>query len=645
MEFYCNGNSLAFIKRSSQKLLLTMKLTFFLLWAICLQVSAAVEAQTVTYSSRKVSLEKVFNEIAKQTGYQVLYNSYMVKDMGKVSVDFNHTPVKQAMNWALEGKPLAYSIVGNVIVIREKETTAESSVVPDLSEIHGTVVDSTTGRPLPGVTIRQQGGASGTTTDANGRFTINVPDDATLEITYLGYSRQVVHVNGRKELHVTLAEISTGLNQIVVVGYGTQRKRDLTSSIASIDSRDLRQVKTVSFTSAIEGKVPGVLISQTGGAPGSVASVRIRGVSTTGNNQPLYVVDGIPIDMGGMGVPGSSYSIDGTSIINPNDIASIEVLKDASASAIYGSRGANGVILITTKKGKEGKTHIELNASTGFSQPWRIPSFLNARQFATMANEIYTNSGLTPNPEWADPGSLGKGTDMLDLIFRDAPRQNYDLSISGGNSKLTSRLSLGYSQQDGIIIETSYKRYNAKEAIDFKPNEKIHIGGSVAFAATHSKGQNTDAMQGGILNLAEQFFPTLSPDSAFYGDALYYTKDGDNPILRAKTIDNELYNYRLFGNVFAAYTILPGLKFETNIGVDASFNRTSAWQGQIHRGFYNHAQATLAEVFNNSLMWDIENTLSYSKYFGLSNVSVVLGQSGNEYTDHYVGATLNIYLY
>ena len=509
--------------------------------------------------------------------------------------------------------------------------------------ISGTIKDNS-GDPLSNVSVMIKNSSKGTTSDARGHFSISVNKGDIIVFSFTGFQTREIKVNNQATVDIALSPKANSLNEVVVIGYGTKMKKDLTGAISSVSSKELEKVPATSFTSAIEGKVPGVMISQTTGAPGGASAVRIRGISTTGGNQPLYVVDGVPMGNANLGVPGSGYNVDPLSVINPEDIESIEVLKDAASAAIYGTRGANGVILITTKRGKEGRAVVTLNASNGFSQVWRKPAFLNAEEFARMANELYVNSGLTPNPEWANPKLLGKGTDMVGLIFRNAPQQNYNVSVSGGTHNLKARMSLGYTNQDGTIIETNYERYTGRANVDLKTGERFHLGGSLAFAFTNSQGQNTDAMQGGIFNLAQQFFPTLSPDSAFYGDPVYYTKDGDNPILRARTMDNQLYNSRFYGNVFAEYEIIHGLKFKTSVGMDGNFNRTSMWQGKIHRGFYNHPQATLSENFNNRFFWLIENTLSYANNFGDHSFSLVVGQTAQKNKDNWLSSVGTDYL-
>ncbi|RAJ93145.1 TonB-linked SusC/RagA family outer membrane protein [Larkinella arboricola] len=523
--------------------------------------------------------------------------------------------------------------------------TEQRPVSPKEKVIQGIVKDETNGQALPGVSITLKGTQQGTTTDADGRYRLQVPDgNAVLVFSFIGFETRELLTESQTELNVSLTPSNQVLNEVVVIGYGTKRKQDLTGAISSVNSTDLQKVNTSNFTSAIQGKVPGVYITQTSGAPGSASSVRIRGVGTTGANQPLYVIDGVPMGGESMAVPGSSYGIDAMSILNPNDIESIEVLKDAASAAIYGSRGANGVVLVTTKRGKEGAAVVTLNASAGVARLWRKPEFLNAREFATMANEMAVNSGIKPNPEWVNPESFGEGTDMVGLIFRQAPVQNYDLSISGGTKNLKARLSLGYNDQAGTIIETYYKRYTARATADLKAGDKLNFGGSLAFSSTESKGQNTDPMQGGIFNLAQQFFPTLAPDAPFFGDGVYYTSNGDNPLLKAKSIDNKLFGSRIYGSTFGEYEITVGLKFRTSVGIDANFNRLRSWEGKVQRGFYVRPRATLSESFDNRFNWLIENTLSYKKQIGDHSFSAVIGQSAQKNRFNTISATGNGFL-
>jgi len=492
------------------------------------------------------------------------------------------------------------------------------------STISGVVKDVETQLPLPSVTVSAQGKSS--QTNNLGQFELQAEAGATIRFSLLGYLIKEVSAS-EGEMEVLLEKQLADLDEVVVVGYGTQRKRDLTGAISSVKAEELVKVQTPSFTSAIQGKVPGVYISQTSGAPGSSASVRIRGVGTTGGNQPLYVVDGFPISAGALSMNRSSDRIDGLSVINPADIESIEVLKDAASAAIYGARAANGVILVTTKRGKAGQAKVTLNSSYGMQDLWKRPQFLNAEQFATLANELYTNSGMTPNPEWADPASFGVGTNWIDQVFRTAPVQNYDFTASGGTDKLKASASLGYLDQQGTMLETDYSRYTGRFTADLTASDKLSFGGSLAYTYSTGKGQQNQVMNYGIFNLAQQFYPTLGPDDVIDGSSAYYTTQGDNPVLRAKTMDNNLRNSRILGNVFGTFKIIDGLTFKTSLGIDHANNRNSAWEPTVERGHYRNLQAYLSETASADMTWLIENTLSYTKVINDHQLSAVVGQT------------------
>ncbi|KAA0992749.1 SusC/RagA family TonB-linked outer membrane protein [Dyadobacter aurulentus] len=513
------------------------------------------------------------------------------------------------------------------------------AIAQDTRDIKITVLDSVSKTGIPGVNIAVKGTTRGGATDVEGKFSIGVTATETLVISYIGYEKQEITPGNKTAIEVLMRSGTNVLDELVVIGYGTQKRSELTGSVTSVKAEEIQKVATGSFTSALQGKIPGVSINQTSGAPGGSSSVRIRGVGTTGGNQPLYVVDGFPLGGGGMDIAGSSDRIDGLSIVNPNDIESIEVLKDAAAASIYGARAANGVILITTKRGKDGATRINLDAYTGMQQLWRKPEFLNATEFTTLANELYTNSGMTPNPEWANPASFGQGSNWINQVFRTAPVQNYDLRISGGSKKITGALSLGYRDQQGTLIETWHKRFSARITGDLKVSDKLRFGSSLAFTVSRAKGQQNQDMRIGIFNLAQQFYPTLGKEDVVNGSSAYYTTQGDNPYLRAKSMDNQLRNLRMFGNIFGEFEILPGLKWKTNVGIDTDNNRATTWEPKAERGHYRNLQAILGETYSQGLNWLLENTLSYSVSLSNHRISAVVGQTAQKNNVNWIGVT------
>ncbi|MDD4514974.1 SusC/RagA family TonB-linked outer membrane protein [Massilibacteroides sp.] len=414
------------------------------------------------------------------------------------------------------------------------ENLISSSSSQTGNKISGVIKD-VNGEVIIGANIVIKGTTNGGITDIDGNFELsNVEENDILVVSYIGYLTQELKVQNQRVFNITLIGDDQILEEVVVVGYGTQRKKELTGSVTSLKSGDIIKVATNSFTNSIQGKIPGVQINQSSGAPGAGASVRIRGVGTTGGNEPLYVVDGLPIGGSNMSISGSGDNVSGLSIINPNDIESIEVLKDAAAAAIYGARAANGVIIITTKRGSEGLAKVNYNTYVGVQQLWKKPKFLNATQFATLANELYANSGMDPIEEFANPESLGKGTDWIDAVFKDAFMQNHDLSISGGTKNAKASLSLGYLDQDGTLIETWYKRYTGRLTVDLVANDYLKFGSTLAFTHTGAKGQRNSDLRIGIFNLAQQMYPNLGIDDVIDDSAKYFTSQADNPVLRAK---------------------------------------------------------------------------------------------------------------
>ncbi len=511
-------------------------------------------------------------------------------------------------------------------------------------KVSGTIKDAN-GEAIIGANVVVKGTTNGGITDFDGYFELgNVNQNEILVVSYIGYLTQEINVLNQQTFEIILVADDKLLEEVVVVGYGTQRKKELTGAVTSLKSGEITKVASNSFANSIQGKIPGVQINQSSGAPGAGASVRIRGVGTTGGNEPLYVVDGLPIGGGNMGISGSADNISGLSIINPNDIESIEVLKDAAAAAIYGARAANGVIIITTKRGSEGLAKVNYNTYAGVQQLWKKPKFLNATEFATLANELYTNSGMEPIEEFANPSALGKGTDWIDAIFRDAFMQNHDVSISGGTKNTKASLSLGYLDQDGTLIETWYKRYTGRLTVDLNASEYLKFGSTLAFAHTGAKGQKNSDLRIGIFNLAQQMYPNLNVDDVIDDSAKYFTSQADNPVLRAQSIDNRMSNLRFYGNAFAELEIIKGLKFRSSVGFDSYNTENTSWEPKVQRGQYRNLQATLTEGRNRGLNWIVENTLTYSGVFDDHRITALIGQTAQKNMTDQLSSTGKDYL-
>ena len=612
----------------SLKITRIMKITAILILAGILQVSAVTYAQEhrISVAVENGTFYDVVSQIEKQSEFMFFYKSEEIDNNQRFNLAVKNKLVSEILSEITRNNSLTYKIVDKHIIITKVNNLSKGQ---SIKKITGVITDDK-GEPIVGANVIEKGSTNGTVTNVDGNFTIDVSEGSILLISYIGYDTYEMKVTAKTSYNIVLKEDSEALDEVVVVGYGTMKKKELTGSVSSLKAGDIVKVASNSFTNAIQGKIPGVQITQSSGAPGAGGSVRIRGIGTTSGNDPLYVVDGMPIGGGNMSISGSGDNISGLSVINPNDIESVEVLKDAAAAAIYGARAANGVILITTKRGHEGLAKVNYNGYVGMQQLWKKPEFLNATEFATLANELFANSGMEPNPEFTNPSSLGRGTDWIDAIFRTALTQNHDLSVSGGNKNTQASLSLGFLDQDGTMIETWYKRYTGRLTVDLKANDHLKFGSTLAFTYTQAKGQRNNELRVGIFNLAQQMYPHLGLDDVIDGSTAYYTSQADNPVLRAKSIDNRMENMRVYGNAFGEVEIFKGLKFRSSIGFDMFTTKNTSWQPKVQRGHYRNLQATLTDADNRGLNWLIENTLSYSGVFGDHRINALIGQTAQK---------------
>lgn len=498
------------------------------------------------------------------------------------------------------------------------------------------------GSPLPGVTVAVKGTQQATLTDASGRFKINVGDASRVLIfRYVGYVSKEVTVGANPNVTIDLQEDAKSLNEVVVVGYGTQNRRDLTSSISSVKGSDIANVPVTNLDAALQGKVAGVQVVQNSGSPGDETYIRIRGNgSLFGENRPLYVIDGVPMNNIPAGVSplgGDGQRITATNDINPNDIESIDVLKDAAATAIYGSRAANGVILITTKKGKPGRDKFNFNVYTGVSEVTKRLPLLNATQYVDLITQERANANLPVDPTIVNTGN---NTDWQNAIFRKAPISEYNLSISGGDNKTSHYLSFGYLDQTGTIVGLQhFKRLNGRISFDFMATDNLKIGISVN--GTHSVNNRMDNNFSGASVLANALimnpnFPIYNADGTYYYDA---NRRAVNPVMLANNLRFLSIVDRYVGNVYGEYTIIPGLKFKTSFGMDNQGVQDDRYQSILVNG--NNPASGAADFFTQ-LLWLNENTLSYTpKLKGKHNLSGVIGESAQVTNIRRIGAAGN----
>ena len=481
--------------------------------------------------------------------------------------------------------------------------------------VKGSVTDATTGDGLVGVSVARQGTANGTQTDANGAFTISVPSDATLSFTYIGYVRQQIAVNGQAIINVKLTAESNALSEVVVIGYGTQKKVDNTGAIATVKGSDLASQPDNNAVSALQGKVAGVQITNSG-TPGSSPQITLRGIGTIfGNTSPLFVVDGVWY-----------HDI---SFVNSNDIETMSVLKDASSEAIYGLEAANGVIIITTKKGK-GAPKIRYDAYAGFSTPTNVPVMANATQYATMVNEVNAASNAAL---FANPASFGTGTNWIDQILHNSFTQSHNIGISGSTDKTSYNFSAGYFDQSGNVAYNAYDRITTHLYQDVQVTPWLKVGYTAILEGDHSKDLPGDIMYKAYT--APPVVPVRYADGT-YGDPSLFPQVGNavsNPQVTLDYFNQTTQNYNLNGNAFAELKFTDYLSFRTSFGGTFSHQEVQAYTPvYAATGGQFNSISTLNYNTEDDRNWIWENTLTFDKTFDqVHHVTVLAGQSSQRY--------------
>lgn len=492
------------------------------------------------------------------------------------------------------------------------------------------IVKGPDGLPVIAANISQKGTNNATITDLYGNFTLNITGQhPVLVISYIGYVTTEVNVSGRAFIEVVLQEDVEALDEVVVVGYGTMRKKDVTGAVSSVRTEDITKNATSNVMQAIAGKMSGVQVVQNSGTPGGDVSILIRGVGTINDASPLYVIDGVPVS-GGMWY------------LNPNDVESIDVLKDASATAIYGSRGANGVVMVTTKQAQEGHTEINFDYSYGIQHTAKTYDMLNASQYAALHNEMRTNAGpeYSLNPAFSDPESLGTGTDWMDAIFRTAPMQKVNLSMLGGNQKISHATSLGYYTQDGIMKNSSYNRLSLQSNISSKIVSNVTVRVNVNLSAENRRTQPV----GTVIQNAMRILPSIpiqDENGEYAGPTGNAEWNGNalNPVAIINEQNYRMKGFRMLSNISLEWEIIKGLKFKTTGGAELGYDYNNSYIPKYKWGMNEskNTMQTVSSAYEQLYLWD--NTLNYDKSFGKHRINAMAGTSYQEYKKESVSAS------
>jgi len=499
------------------------------------------------------------------------------------------------------------------------------SGVSDGKTITGKVI-SKDGETVPGVNVVLKGTVVGTITDADGKYSISVPGKGSILVfSFLGFEKQEITIADQGTVNVTLNPSVESISEVVVIGYGHTKKSDLTGSVVSVKSDEIKSVHGTTFDQALQGRAAGVQVTQSNGVPGGETNIRIRGTSSVNaSSEPLYVIDGMLVnsDGGEVSVGGRGPRIGPLASINPNDIESIEVLKDASASAIYGSRGANGVILITTKRGKEGAGKIDVEVYYGVQQVSHKLDLLNATEYADLVNDAAIAAGQIP--VYVNPNNLGKGTDWQDALLRIAPTSNYQLSFSGGTATTKYAISGAYFKQKGIIVGSDFNRFSFRVNVDQEINKHITLGTNLSFSGLRANRVETGpgAIAAGVVANALQMNPILPVyDDTQPGGYTYQhdRKDGiGNPVAEALEYLSVTSTYRLLGNSYLNFKLADGLEFKTSIGIDGLTSKSNSFGPNfLKRTANSHGEASVADLM--AMTWLNENILTYKYDFNNKN--------------------------
>lgn len=608
-----------------------MKLTS-LFGVLCVSSAFAINVNSqslrVNIHANQKQAKEVIKQIEEQTDYLFVYNHDKVNLNNTVTIQANNETVAEVLNQMFAGTDIIYAMQGNNILLMQKDAVVQQSG----KVVTGTIVDPS-GMPVIGANVMVKGTTNGTITDMDGKFSLEVEVGATLQISYIGYANQEIKVGNQKTLSITLKEDSKALEELVVVGYGTMKKSDLTGAVANVDQENIKNISTATIDQKLVGQIAGVQIQQVSGAPGSGTSIKIRGAGSIGaGNDPLYVVDGMPYSSG------FDQNMNPLNFISPNDIESITVLKDASSTAIYGSRGANGVIMITTKRGEFDKTDVAVSSRFGFQQvPQKgRPDMMNQYEFADLQRERIgiavrklenrdATSADYPS-EYLPENLKGEGTNWYDLILQTALTQEYNISVNKGSKESRLNFSLGYYNQEGVLKYTGLERFSGKLTMESNIGN-FKIGASLQPTFIIQDRTNVASSREDVIAVATWANPVMKPydDNGnlipyiYSPQSKYHTAWGFvNPLFLLRETIQKHKNFQNLGTAFIEWNILDGLVAKSSLNTNYSstnyFNYIPSTVGAANKP-PTEGSGISYNSRGNSFNWLIENTISYNKVF------------------------------
>ncbi|GAO42725.1 TonB-dependent receptor [Flavihumibacter petaseus] len=605
----------------ARQVLLIMKFTAILLFTVCMQVSAGGYSQTVTLSGKNISLEKVFKEIKKQTGYDFWYEGKLIRQAKKVDIQAVNGKLEDVLNTCFQNQQLTYAIIEKTVVVKSKPIPVTEAPLPVL-DIKGTVTGEG-GKPLDGASVKLSGTDKGTVTDAKGNFSLQISDNGgLLVISYVGYETISMRVSKTGALDIKMKLADTKTEEIVVVGYGTQKRKEVSGAVASVKVNELSANASNNLTSALQGRVAGVSVESSGGAPGSGLSITVRGSGTLGNNSPLVVIDGIPFG-----------SLDG---LNPSDIQSIDILKDASAANIYGARAAGGVIMVTTKNGRRNTSpRIQFNAVYGQNSIPKRLGVMNSDQITKTFND---NGGAYP------PGN-GVNTNWQDEIFTTAPNYKANVDVTGGSENFLYSLSGSYLKQEGAVIHSDYTNANFRIKSVYEKG-RVKVGETFIYNYAGGRdyaGGSADQTHSSIITslVASPTVPVYDPNNPNGGWGMRppALKNLTNIVAFLSSTQNKSNNASIIVDAFAEVRLIDQLKYRLNVGYSNYRGYQNNYQYPYSDGSttINEPQTSMGSSLGTQ--WLVENILSYEKTIGVHHFSAMAGYSAQRDSSNGFGVT------
>lgn len=635
-----------------KSIIMRAKLTCIFLLIAFLQISFASNAQNITLSKNNISLAQLFIEIKKQSGYDFVYRQDLLNKGRRINIDVRNKPVKDVLDASFRDQPFGYSIESNTVIVfpKEERKTVDIALATVQQELRGRVTNET-GEALSGATVRNMTSGQSVTSDASGNFVVGqVQDNTVLQVSFVGYEPAEITLGDRRTITVVLKSQQSALDEVVVVGYGTQRRELVTSAIGSFKPTELNARPVLGPDQMLQGRIPGVVVSTASGIPGSKNRVSIRGIgSLSASNEPLYVIDGVPVTPSDADLGNFGQSMNALAELNPNDIESIDVLKDAAAASIYGSRATNGVIIITTKTGSKGKSTVSMNAYTGVQNLTRLDRLKMADPdlYVEVVNEGIDNYNIQNGFSMGDgrfvshianPYPNRPATDWLDMLTRTAVASNLNVAISGGGDKSQYYVSGGYLDQEGVFLDNRFKKYNAKVNLSNEVNDWLDFGINTNFSYSNNNRVPSGYNIG--TNLIPRALEQRTFDVPYKPDGSYYV-GGTNELLNHNPIQalNEervfLDNYRILANAFVNIKLHENLRFKSSFGSDLIHTHDYVYYTNSHP--YGAGVGRLFDDRKLQTNIILENTLTYTKKFDDLSVDLLAGHSFQRVNNSLIG--------